>query len=80
MELGINRYILYIKQITKNDLLYSTENCIQYLVITYSGKESENCIKLNHFVVYQKITKHYKTTIFQLKTKTKEFLEVLSKG
>ena len=24
------------------DLLYSTGNCIQYLVITYSGKESEN--------------------------------------
>ena len=24
------------------DLLYSTENYIQYLVITYNGKESEN--------------------------------------
>ena len=52
-ELGINRYTrLYIKQITNKDLLYSTENYIQYLVITYSENESEKeCIKLNHCVV-----------------------------
>ena len=40
-ELGINRYIpLYIKQINNKDLLYSTGNYIQYLVITYNGEES----------------------------------------
>ena len=33
--------LLYIKQIN-NDLLYSTGSYIQYLVITYNGKESEN--------------------------------------
>ena len=32
--------LLYIKQINKG-LLYSTGNYIQYLVITYDGKESE---------------------------------------
>ena len=38
----INRYILvYIKEIAYKDWLYSTENFIQYLVITYDGKESE---------------------------------------
>ena len=33
--------LLLIKQIAKNDLLYSTGNHIQYFVITYKGKESE---------------------------------------
>ena len=38
IEIGINRYVpRYIKKINKN-LLYSTENYIQYLVITYNGK------------------------------------------
>ena len=41
-EFGINRCtLLYIKQINNKDLLYSTGNYIQYLVITYNGKESE---------------------------------------
>ena len=41
-EYGIERYILlYVKQISNKDLLYSTGNYIQYLVITYNGKESE---------------------------------------
>ena len=42
-EFGINRYtlVLYIKQINYKDLLYSTGNYIQYLIITYNGKESE---------------------------------------
>ena len=36
---------------------YSTGNYIQYLVITYNGKESEKeyiYIKLDHFAVYLK--------------------------
>ena len=41
----INRYTsLYIKQINNKDLLYSTENYIQHLVIAYNGKESEKYI------------------------------------
>ena len=52
-------------------LLYSTGNYIQYLIITYSEKEHEKRIyvyvELNHFAVYQKLTQHCKSTIFQLK-------------
>ena len=33
--------LLYIKQINNKDLLYSTGNYIQYLLITYNEKESE---------------------------------------
>ena len=41
-EAGINIYtLLSIKQITNEDLLYSTENYTQYLVITCMRKESE---------------------------------------
>ena len=41
-EFGINIYtLLYMKQITKKDLLYSTGNYTKYFVITYKGKESE---------------------------------------
>ena len=37
-EFGINVYTpLYIKQITNEDLLYSTGNSIQYSIITYMG-------------------------------------------
>ena len=45
---GINREIeidiytlLYIKQITNKDLLYSTGNSTWYSVMTYMGKESK---------------------------------------
>ena len=43
---GINRYtLLYIKQINNKDLVYSSGNYFQYLVIPYNGKESEKeCI------------------------------------
>ena len=41
-EYKINRYTpLYIKQINKNNLLYSTGNYIQFLVIIYNVTESE---------------------------------------
>lgn len=33
--------LLCIKQVNNKDLLHSTVNYVQYLVITYSGKESE---------------------------------------
>ena len=42
LGVGINRYVLlYIKQINDKDLLYSTGNSIQYVVITFNGKEYE---------------------------------------
>ena len=48
-EFGIKRYtLLYIKQITNKDLLYNTGNYIQYLIITYNGKES----KKEHIYIY----------------------------
>ena len=41
-ELGIHIYtLLWIKQITNRDLLYSTGDSTQYSVIIYMGKESE---------------------------------------
>ena len=65
--------LVYIKQITNKDLLCSTGNYIQYLIITYNGKESEKntYIKLNHFAVHQKLTQHCKSTILQQKIKQK---------
>ena len=41
-EIGIDIYtLLYIKQITNKNLLYSTGNSTQYSVMTYMGKESK---------------------------------------
>ena len=38
-EYGINRYkVLYIKQISNNDLVYSTGNNIHYSLVNYNGK------------------------------------------
>ena len=33
--------LLYMKEINIKDILYSTGNYIQYLIMTYNGKESE---------------------------------------
>ena len=39
-EFGINIYtLLYIKQITSKDILYSTGEYTKYFIITYEGKE-----------------------------------------
>ena len=41
-EIGTDIYtLLYIKQITNKDLLYSTGNSTQYSVMAYMGKESK---------------------------------------
>ena len=41
-KIGIDIYtLLYIKQITNKDLLYSTGNSTQYSVMAYMGKESK---------------------------------------
>ena len=34
--------LLYIKQVTNKNLLYSTENSTPYSVVAYMGKESKN--------------------------------------
>ena len=48
-ECGIKRYtLLYIKQITNKDLLYNTGNYIQYLIITYNGKELQGFLHVFH--------------------------------
>lgn len=48
LKLGINRCtLLYKKQITNKDPLYSTGDHTKYLVMTYDGKESEKeCIQI----------------------------------
>ena len=41
------------------NVLYSTENYIQHLVITYNGKKSKKeytHIKLSHFTIHLKLT------------------------
>ena len=41
-EIGTDIYtLLYIKEITNKDLLYSTGNSTQYSVMVYMGKESK---------------------------------------
>ena len=41
-EFGVNKYtLLYLKQITNKNLLYSTENSAQYSVTTKMEKEFE---------------------------------------
>ena len=62
--------LLYIKQITNNNLLYSTGNSTQCSVMTYMGIESKKewiyiYVQLIHFAVQQKLTQHCKSTILQ---------------
>ena len=68
-EFGMDMYtLLYWKWITNKDLLYSTENYIQYPMINHKGKEflKKEClyiyVYLNHFAMYQKWTQHCKST------------------
>ena len=42
LEVDINRYILYLKQIINKGLPCSTGKYIQYFIITYMGQESES--------------------------------------
>ena len=75
-EFEINRYtLLYIKQIINKNLLYSTGNYIQYLIITYNGKNICVCIYIyiymNHYAVLLKLTNCI-STIIQLKKKKLE--------
>ena len=48
---------------TSKELLYSTGNYTQYLVITYTGKKSKkeySYMSLNHFAIHLKLTEHFK--------------------
>lgn len=59
-EFGINKYtLLYIKYITNRDLMYSTGNYTQSLVITYNGKASES------LAVHLTLTQHGKSTTLE---------------
>ena len=42
-----------IYKINNKDLLYSTGNYIQYLIVTYKGKESENIYTHIYIYVYR---------------------------
>ena len=49
--------------------MYSPENYIQYLVISYNGKEFEKEYAYgqpNHFAVHQKLIQHFKATVHHL--------------
>ena len=68
-EFGINRYtLLHVKEINSKDLLYSTWNYNQYLVITCNGKECERkqkyiCITII-LLIHLKLTHCELTTYF----------------
>ena len=67
MGWGFGIGICTLKYMASGDLLCSTENCTQYSVIIYVGKESERqwiCVyvSLNHLVVRQK----YHNSVHQL--------------
>ena len=52
-DLGINKYtLLYVKQVNGKNLLYSTGNYIQYLVINCNGKEYEEEYTHTHTHIY----------------------------
>ena len=62
-EFGINIHILLcVKYLINKDLLCSTGNSTQYIII-YMGKESEKeqihvYVQLNHFAAYLKLSQH----------------------
>ena len=76
-------FLVYLRNRGNKDLLYSIGNCIQYLVITYNGKEPEKehiyiyiyththdmyvYVKLNHFAIQLKLTEHSKSTHMLIK-------------
>ena len=59
LGVGIDIYtLLYIKQINSKDLLNSTENSIQYFVITYKGKESEKVYVYVYIYIFYMYVKY----------------------
>ena len=55
-EIGIDTYTLpCVKWIASGNLLYSTGSYIQYLVITYNGKESEKEYIYIYMYIYESL-------------------------
>ena len=65
--MGINIYtLLHTKQINNKNLLSSSGNYIQYLVITHNRKESEKVyIFMNSFSVHLILIQHHKLTVLE---------------
>ena len=65
--------LLCMKQINNRELLYSTGNYSQCLVITHNGKESEKeymCVCITDYIaIHPKLTQHCKLAVVQLKKK-----------
>ena len=70
-EYGMNRYtLLHIKQVNNKDLVHSTENCIQRLVITYKqGIGKIRNVQLNHFAIHPKLTQYCKINYTSIKNR-----------
>ena len=69
LEMNIHT-LLYIRQITDKDLLYSTGSCTQYSVLTYMRKESKKRMNIHICITESrcctpKLTQHCKSTILQ---------------
>ena len=76
-ETGINMYtLLYIKQITNKDLLYSTGKYTQYYVITSNGKESEK--EWGYMYVVMRITTNWKQSKFLMNRTEKKNCGILA--
>ena len=63
----------HIKEITHENLLYSTESFTQCSVVTQMGKKSKKeevyvCVQLTHFVVQQELTQHWRANMLQKKS------------
>ena len=75
-QIGIDIYTLpCIKQVTNENLLYSTGNSTWCSVVTQMGRKSKKeeiylDIRLIHFAVQKKLTQQCKATILQLKKKS----------
>ena len=67
-EFGISRYALLYKLDKNKDLLYSTGNYIQYLVIMYNGKKSGK--EYIYIYIYIYIHTHTHTHIYTHAYKT----------
>ena len=65
--MGINIYtLLHTKQINNKNLLSSSGNYIQYLVITHNRKQSEKVyIFMNSFSVHLILIQHHKLTVLE---------------
>ena len=65
-KLGLTYTLLFIKELTNKDLLYTTGNSTQYSIMIYMAMEWIYVyIELIHFAVQQKLTQLCKSTTLQ---------------